>query len=182
MIPYDTMPFVIPLAATPTPAPVEIKISPENRAVLKTLKDLHAKKARAEHHRVLLAAALTDGKTIGGLRRDIKPQLPEIPVELAIEWEEAHITFSDTLTKLLAKYWSNKKEAIDKEIEQTEHKLAVSTTEAETAHISSLAIATYDSEVIKLAAPKPQRPPRQWQTAKRRRGGAASNPGNNSGQ
>jgi hypothetical protein len=161
----------------------EIRVSPANRAVLKTLKDLNIKKARAEHHLSLITTALSEGRTIGGLRREVRPQLPEIPVELAIEWEEAHIVFTDSLTKLLAKYWTTKKEAIDTEIHTSNSKLAIGTSDIETAHISSLASASFDTEATKLLAPKPQRQPAipKWPKAKRRRAGDL-NHGTNSGQ
>jgi hypothetical protein len=155
----------------------EVKITPANRAVLKTLKDLNTKKARAEHHRTLLTNALAEGHTIGDLRREVRPQLPEIPVDFAIEWEEAHIVFTDTLTKLLGKYWNNRKDVIDKEIETTTSRLALGTSEPEKARITELAHVTFDQEVAKLEAPKPQRPARQWQRAKRRKPIADSTPG-----
>jgi hypothetical protein len=159
-----------------------VKITPANRAVIKTLKDLNIKKARADHHRTLLTSAIQDGKTIGGLRRDIRPQVPDIPVEFAIEWEEAHIVFTDTLTKILVKYWNHKRDVIDTELAATTSKLAIGTSDQETAHINSLSVTTFDQEVTKLQAPKPQRPPRQWLKAKRRKPGGDSGPGNNSGQ
>jgi hypothetical protein len=160
----------------------DVKIRPTNRAVLKTLKDLHIKKARADHHLSLLTSALTEGRNIGGLRRDVRPQLPEIPVDLAIEWEEAHIVFTDTLTKLLAKYWTQKKEVIETEIRTTTLKVSPGTTEQETSKIAALSTAAFESEVTKLLAPKPQRAPRTtWPKGKRRRVGDSSQ-GTNSGQ
>jgi hypothetical protein len=167
-------------AATAAIAGSDAKVTPGNRAVLKTLKDLNVKKARAEHHRVLLTTALTEGKTIGGLRRDVRPQIPEVPVDLAIEWENAHLTFTDTLTRLLAKYWTDRREIIDTEIKDTTHKLAVDTSDIETALINSLSTLTFDQEVIKLAAPKQQRAPKTtWPKAKRKRGDATSDQGTN---
>ena len=160
-----------------------VKITPGNRAVLKTLKDLNVKKARADHHLILLTSAIAEGRTIGGLRRDVRPQLPEIPVDLAIEWEEAHIVFTDSLTKILAKYWTTKKDIINDEIKVTSSKITVGTKELEHAHINSLATATFDAEVIKLAAPKPQRPPKSiWPRVKRRRQAGDSTPGSNIAQ
>ena len=162
-------------AGTSNAAQQEVKITPANRAVLKTLKDLSIKKARADHHRGLLTTAISDGQTIAGLRREIRPQLPEIPVDFAIEWEEAHIVFSDTLTRLLAKYWNAKKDTIEDEITKTMQKLALTTSEQESVHITSITHTTFESEVTKLDAPKPQRPPKSiWPRAKRRRGGDVS--------
>jgi hypothetical protein len=160
-----------PADTASVPEKQDIKIQPANRAILKTLKDLSVKKARAEHHRSLLTSAITEGRTIGGLRREVRPQVPDIPVDFAIEWEEAHITFTDSLTKLLAKYWSMKKESIEKEIAATTEKLFVGTSELEKTHITSLATDTFNLEVTKLEAPKPQRPPRKWLTGKRRKAG-----------
>jgi hypothetical protein len=137
------------------------------------------KKARAEHHSSLLTGAITDGRTIAGLRREVRPQVPDIPVDFAVEWEEAHITFTDTLTKLLGKYWNVKKDSIDKEITEAISKLAIETSEIESTHITKVAKTTFDSELTKLDAPKPQRQPRIWQPAKRRKRDDASIPGRN---
>jgi hypothetical protein len=159
----------------------EIRITPANRAVLKTLKDLNVKKARAEHHLGLITTALSDGRTLGGLRREVRPQLPDIPVELSIEWEEAHLVFADSLTKLLAKYWTTKKDSIDTEIHTSLGKLTIGTSDAETAQITTYSSAAFETESTKLQAPKPQRQPRtQWPKGKRRRVGD-SNQGTNTG-
>ena len=109
----------------------EIKIQPANRAVLKTVKDLQIKKARAEYHGSLVASAIHEGRTINGLRRDVKPQIPDIPVDLAIKWEEAHNTFTDTLTKLLQEYWTKKRESIETEIIAALHHLTINATPEE---------------------------------------------------
>ena len=162
----------------------EVKITPTNRAVLKTLKDLNVKKARAEHHSTLLTGAITDGRTIAGLRREVRPQVPDIPVDFAVEWEEAHITFTDTLTKLLGKYWNVKKDSIDKEIAEAVNKLAIETTPTESAHITAVATTTFNDELTKLDAPKPQRQPKNniWPRAKRKRGDEGFTQGRNTRQ
>jgi hypothetical protein len=158
-------------SAEPKAAVVEIKTT--NRAIVKTLKDLQVKKARAEHHKTLVTKALNEGTIINGLRRDIKPQIPDIPVNLAIKWEEAHNTFTDTLTKLLSEYWSTKKDAIEAEITTALHHLSVNgSTTPEIEYITQIATEACSAEVTRLEAPKPQRQRNVKQAFKRQRTGA----------
>jgi hypothetical protein len=153
----------------------EIRIQPANRAVLKTVKDLQVKKARAEYHGSLVASAINEGRTINGLRRDVKPQIPDIPVGLAIKWEEAHNTFTDTLTKLLQEYWTSKRETIEAEIVSALHFLTINATpEEEITRISSVAAEACTIETARLLAPKPQRVRTIRQPRKRLNVGATS--------
>ena len=117
----------------------DIQIKPNNRAILKTLKDLEVCKACASHHGGLITDAISTGKTIPGLCRDVRPQIPDVPIDLAVKWEEAHIAFTDSLTALLAEYWSNKQETIDKEIADITRRLSLNgTSNEETDHIKTL--------------------------------------------
>ena len=160
----------------------DIKIKPQNRAILKTLKDLEVRKARAEHHGTQISTSINEGKTIPGLRREVRPQIPDVPVDLAIKWEEAHITFTDTLTGLLAEYWSSKKDTIDTEIATTTHRLSVNGTSAEEIkQIQLLSTEAGTSETTKLQTPKPQRQRQPWKQAfKRVRRDGDSSRGQNS--
>jgi hypothetical protein len=156
-------------------------IKPANRAIVKTIKDLNVKKARAEHHRSLINSALKDGRTINGLRREVKPQIPDISVELAIKWEDAHNQFTDTLTKLLAEYWANKRDNIDVDISTALHQLTINGTEEQEVNtITQLGSEACTSETTRLEAPKPQRQRNVRQAYKRLKPGAASTPVGNS--
>jgi hypothetical protein len=151
--------------AQPTAA---IQIKPNNRAILKTLKDLEVCKAHANHHSGLITEAISMGKSIPGLRRDVRPQIPDVPIDLAVKWEEAHIAFTDSLTALLSEYWSKKQETIDKEIADITHRLTLNGTgNEETDHIKTVTAEAGATEAAKLLAPKPQRQ-RLWKKPNKR--------------
>jgi hypothetical protein len=149
--------------APPTP------IRPENLAVLKVLKDLTLKQTRAKFHLQGLQTSRAEGKQVNGLRRDVRPTFPDLPSDLSIEWEQAHLDFVNRLTDLLITYWERKISVITQELaDYSATKIQKETTTAEKTSIATALNDTSEKENTRLNNPKPK-PQREWRIPRTKR-------------
>ena len=149
-------------------------IRPENLAVLKVLKDLTLKQTREKFHLQGLQTSRKEGKPVNGLRRDVRPTFPDLPSDLSIEWEQAHLDFVNRLTDLLIVYWERKITVIKQELEDySATKIQKETSIGEKNSISAALTETSEQENTRLNNPKPKPQRNIWKKpqAKRARDG-----------
>jgi hypothetical protein len=134
-------------------------LKPHNRAVFKVLKDIKLRQTRSEHHLSLIDKAIGEGIVLNGLRREVRPQIPDQPIDLVIKWEQAHLDFGLKLQTLLKEYWTDKITTYQNDIADTIQRIPQVNQlpdQAELdyilAHLKELSV----KESARLEAPKPK--------------------------
>ena len=153
-------------AATPT-----YVVKANNRALVKVLKDIQLRLTRSEHHIKVVNKAIEEGSVLNGLRRDIRPQVPDQPIDFILKWEQAHLDFGRKLQQLLKEYWAEKITSYENDKVDTIARIARVNELPDTPEIDHITqelqnLAT--KEIERLENPKPRRE-NQWNTGRRRR-------------
>ena len=142
-------------------------LKPHNRAIFKVLKDIKLRLARSEHHLTLVDKAITDGVVLNGLRREVRPQIPDQPIDLVIKWEQAHLDFGKKLQTLLQEYWTDKITSYQNDIADTMSripKINGDTDQPEVDFINKQLKELAEKESSRLSSPKPKN---QWNRRRR---------------
>jgi hypothetical protein len=137
-------------------------LKPHNRAVFKVLKDIKLRLSRSEHHLTLVDKAIEDGVVLNGLRREVRPQIPDQPIDLIIKWEQAHLDFGRNLQTLLQGYWTEKISSYQDDISHTLQRIpqvAGAVDQAEIDFINKQLEDLAIKETARLSSPKPKN---QW--------------------
>jgi hypothetical protein len=111
----------------------------------------------------LIEKAITDGVVLNGLRREVRPQIPDQPIDLIIGWEQAHLDFGKNLQTLLQGYWSDKIISYKNDITTTLQRIpqvSGSTDQAELDFINKQLEDLAIKEAARLSSPKPKN--NQW--------------------
>ena len=150
-------------------------LKPTNRAIFKVLKDIRLRQCRSEQHLLLINKAIDDGVVLNGLRRDVRPQIPDQPIDLTIQWEQAHLDFGLRLQTLLKEYWTEKILTYRNDIADTLSRIPNVNDTPDTAEVAFITDQLNElavKEAARLLAPKPQavwnRRRRMPQTKRRR--------------
>ena len=142
-------------------------LKPHNRAIFKVLKDIKLRLARSEHHLTLVDKAIADGVVLNGLRREVRPQIPDQPIDLVIKWEQAHLDFGKNLQTLLQEYWTDKITAYQNDIADTMNRIPQANGETDQADVDFINKQLKDlaeRESSRLTSPKPKN---QWNGRRR---------------
>ena len=144
-------------------------LKPRNRAIVKVLKDIQLRHTRSEHHFSVVSKAITEGTVLTGLRTDVRPQVPDQPIEFVLKWEQAHLDFGLKLQGLLKEYWQDKIVSYNNDLKDTLARIAKIDEEPDqpeidfiTAELKSLET----KEAERLSNPKPRRET-QWNRRRR---------------
>jgi hypothetical protein len=135
-------------------------LKPRNRAICKVLKDIQLRYTRSLHHLKVVNKAIEEGSVLNGLRRDIRPQVPDQPIDFVLKWEQAHLDFGLKLQRLLQEYWVNKSASYQEDLTNTLKRIAQVDHEPDQPEIDFITaeltnLATKESE--RLDNPKPRR-------------------------
>jgi hypothetical protein len=130
-----------------------------NRALFKVLKDIKLRQARSEHHLALVDKAIAEGVVLNGLRREVRPQIPDQPIDLVIKWEQAHLDFGRKLQELLQGYWTDKIASYYQDISDAMTRIPKVNNDTDQPEIDYINTALKDlaiKESARLTAPKPK--------------------------
>ena len=137
-------------------------LKPHNRAIFKVLKDIRLRQTRSQHHLELIDKAISDGVVLNGLRREVRPQIPDQPIDLVIKWEQAHLDFGLKLQQLLQEYWTEKIASYQNDVAETMRripKVGELEDQPEIDYITNHLQELSTKESARLEAPKPKA---QW--------------------
>ena len=93
---------------------------------------------KAQHHHTYLQQCIESNITPKGLQTRVPPQIPDQKSTFTIKWEQAHLEFSQNLTKILSKYYQERIEEIRLELETNKKTLQTKCNTSQFDHINNI--------------------------------------------
>ena len=83
---------------------------PVEQAYLKAFIKITRQRTKANHHHIVLNEALATEQPPRGLTPNIRHNIPKLPADLIIKWNQTLFQTANKLTEILDNYWINQKQ------------------------------------------------------------------------
>lgn len=117
-----------------TDGPIRNSVFP----IYKLLRRQNSRLVVAEHHMNFLLKLCENKQAPKGLKIKVTTTTVELPRDLFVKWETAHVDLANRLRDLLCEYWTRLCEDLNKEIQQTIDELTSTCTQEELITINLL--------------------------------------------
>ena len=115
---------------------------------------------RSKHHDATLTRLISEHRIPKGLAIKRLPiNLPDIPVDIKICWEDAHLEFSRSIMRILLSYWSTRTRKLQTEIAELRASFEPKCSEPEQQLIKHLITLAESQEELRLLEKDANPPP-----------------------
>ena len=126
------------------------KIKPENEAVFKAYRMLRCKILQSKHHIEVLQIHTNNGSVPNGLYSTLEPNVPEVDIDLIVEWEETKFHYHQRLIQCLSQFWIRHLSRLIQDSSTLENTLRRKTTDQEWTRIQELITRAENNLMSKL--------------------------------